>query len=282
MGDDAGLGLLTSVLSGIVSGVAKAGPVVRQGIRMADPRKLKPLIEAAQKSSAFRPIPYLENNPVIRKIPEWARGFVGVATSPAGIATELGLGGMLTSSASQPTVAPAKPKPKLTVPVDTNPDRTVAPPPAAQPRVDASTTQILDQGVVTAPRQTQQVIPATPVAPPTTLFPFTPEGQFQRYFQTPEFDYVFGERSRGVGAPTTAEEMLALASQLRAEKEAPLATYYRAQSAAGRSQMDKVKEALGYAEGSDLAKWAEANPMLAQRLFAQKTAKTQKPVVTQD
>lgn len=273
MGDDAGLGLLTSVLSGIVSGVAKAGPVVRQGVRMADPRKLKPVIESIQKSSVFRPIPYLENNPVIRRIPEWARGFAGLATSPAGIAGELGLGGMLTSSTAQPTVAPAKPKPKPAVPVDTKPDPTVAPQPAAQPRVDASTTQILDQGVVTAPRQTRQVIPTTPVAPPTTLFPFTPEGQFQRYFQTPEFDYVFGGRSRGEGAPSTAEEMLALAAQLRAEKDVPAATYYRAQSAAGRSQMDAIKEALGYAPGSDLAKWAEANPMLAQRLYAKKTAK---------
>jgi hypothetical protein len=107
------------------------------------------------------------------------------------------------------------------------------------------------------------------VRPPT--FELTPEGQFERYFQTPEFDYVFGAASRAAGAPTGVEEMLRLASQVKAEKEAPLATYYRAQSAAGRGQMGDIKEALGYAEGSDLAKWAEANPMLAQRLLAQKT-----------
>jgi hypothetical protein len=108
------------------------------------------------------------------------------------------------------------------------------------------------------------------------MFPLTPEGQFERYFQTPEFDYVFGESSRGSGAPTTAEAMLALARELRAEKEAaPLSTYYRAQSAAGRSQMGDIKKALGYEEGSDLAEWAEANPMLAQRLYAKKAKATQ-------
>jgi hypothetical protein len=37
--------------------------------------------------------------------------------------------------------------------------------------------------------------------------------------------------------------------------------------------MDAIKEALGYAPGSDLAKWAEANPRLAQHLYAKKTAK---------
>lgn len=281
MGDDAGLGLLTSVLSGIIGTAAKVGPVVRQGIRMADPKRLKPVIEAAQKSTLLRPIPYLEKNPLISKVPEWARGFMGIATSPAGIIGEIGLGGMLAGSAAQPTGNRARPTPsaKPALPVATNPDRTVAPPPQALPRVDASTTQILDQGAATAPAQSPVVIPATLTTPPTpvpTMFPLTPEGQFERYFQTPEFDYVFGESSRGSGAPTTAEAMLALARELRAEKEAaPLSTYYRAQSAAGRSQMGDIKKALGYEEGSDLAEWAEANPMLAQRLYAKKAKATQ-------
>jgi hypothetical protein len=75
--------------------------------------------------------------------------------------------------------------------------------------------------------------------------------------------------------------MLALAKSVKAEKETPLATYYRAQSAAGQGQMDEVKKALGYAEGSDLAKWAEANPMLAQRLFNKKSQGSSMPTMSE-
>jgi len=101
---------------------------------------------------------------------------------------------------------------------------------------------------------------------PLVSFPTTPAGQYARYFKTPEFDYVFGEASR-IGEEPRIEEMLRMAGQLKAEKDKSLATYYRAQSAAGRANIDEIKKTLGYEEGSPLAAWAEANPMLAQRLY---------------
>jgi len=134
------------------------------------------------------------------------------------------------------------------------------------PRVDRSTRQAQAQQPVSP--ESPQVIPATLVKPPT--FPTTPAGQFNRYFQTPELDYVFGSQPQEGIVPKTVEEMLTLAKQLKAPTDTGLSTYYRAQSAAGRGQMEDIKKELGYAEGSDLATWAEANPMLAQRLYAQK------------
>jgi hypothetical protein len=103
-------------------------------------------------------------------------------------------------------------------------------------------------------------------------FPATPEGQLDRYFKTPEMDQYFGTASRGKGAPSDVAGMEELAGQLTAPKDTSLASYYRAQSAAGRAQMPEIQKGLGYAEGSDLAKWAAANPMLAQRLYAKKQA----------
>lgn len=100
----------------------------------------------------------------------------------------------------------------------------------------------------------------------------TPEGQFQRYFQTSEMDPYFGAASRGKGAPADAGQMKALAAELTAPQDVPLSSYYRAQSAAGRANMPKITQELEYAEGSPLAKWAAANPMLAQRLYAKKQA----------
>jgi hypothetical protein len=41
--------------------------------------------------------------------------------------------------------------------------------------------------------------------------------------------------------------------------------------------MPQIQQALGYEKGSDLAKWAEANPMLAQRLYAKKMGEREAP-----
>ena len=103
----------------------------------------------------------------------------------------------------------------------------------------------------------------------------TPGGQFERYFKTPEMDQYFGTASRGTAAPKDVEAMQALAGQTVAPGKTPeeLAGFYRAESAMGRAQMPQIQKGLGYAEGSDLAKWAEANPMLAQRLYAKEMGK---------
>ena len=109
-------------------------------------------------------------------------------------------------------------------------------------------------------------------------FPMTPEGQFERYFKTPEMDQYFGAASRGQGAPKDVAGMESLAGQLTAPQDVPLSAYYRAQSAAGRVNMPKITQELEYAEGSPLAKWAAANPMLAQRLYEkQKARKAMEP-----
>jgi hypothetical protein len=103
-------------------------------------------------------------------------------------------------------------------------------------------------------------------------FAMTPEGQFERYFQTPEMDQYFGAASRGKGAPADAAAMEKLAFEQKAPMDAPLATYYRAQSAAGRGNMPDIVAGItagkGEKEAAALTKWAEANPMLAQRLYA--------------
>jgi len=103
----------------------------------------------------------------------------------------------------------------------------------------------------------------------------TPAGQFERYFKTPEMDQYFGAASRGTAAPKDVEAMQALAGKTVAPGKTPeeLSAFYRAESAMGRAQMPEIQKGLGYAEGSALAKWAAANPMLAQRLYAEKQAK---------
>ena len=126
-------------------------------------------------------------------------------------------------------------------------------------------------------------VPAAPVLPAAAnsatgqpqfkAQPMTSQGQFDRYFGTSEMDPFFGSSSRGAGAPKTAEEMMALATQQKAPMETPLSTYYRSQSAAGRAEMPAITEGLGYAKGTPLAQWAEANPMLAKRLFEKTKAK---------
>jgi len=103
-------------------------------------------------------------------------------------------------------------------------------------------------------------------------YALTPKGQFERYFQTPEMDQYFGAASRGKGAPKDVAGMQALAGELTAPQDVPLSSYYRAQDAMGRAQMLEIQKGLGYEEGSDLAKWAAANPMLAQSLYAKQQA----------
>lgn len=108
-------------------------------------------------------------------------------------------------------------------------------------------------------------------APQYPSFPLTPQGQFERYFSSgsPEMDRYFGAASRGAGAPKSLEEMNALASQQKAPLTSPLSTYYRAQSAVGRGNMDEIVDAMGY-KGTPMEQWAKANPMLAQREYSKK------------
>lgn len=103
----------------------------------------------------------------------------------------------------------------------------------------------------------------------------TPGGQFERYFKTPEMDQYFGAASRGTAAPKDVATMQALAGRTVAPGKTPeeLSAFYRAQSAMGRAQMPEIQKGLGYAEGSDMAKWAAANPMLAQRLYVKEMGK---------
>ena len=97
-------------------------------------------------------------------------------------------------------------------------------------------------------------------------FAMTPEGQFERYFKTPEFDNVFGAGSRGEGAPADAAAMEVLGNQLMApEKDTNIASMYAAQSAMGRVNQAAIQEM--YKDRPDLQKWAAANPAAAQREF---------------
>ena len=97
-------------------------------------------------------------------------------------------------------------------------------------------------------------------------YAFTPEGQFERYFKTPEFDYVFGAQTSK--EPKTAAEMAALATQSKAPTTSSLSDYYRSQSAMGRVNQAAIQEM--YKDRPDLQKWAAANPMLAQREFVKR------------
>jgi len=103
----------------------------------------------------------------------------------------------------------------------------------------------------------------------------TPAGQFERYFKTPEMDQYFGAASRGTAAPKDVEAMQALAGKTVAPGKTPeeLSAFYRAESAMGRAQMPQIQGAMGFIKGSPMARWAEANPMLAQRLYAKEMGK---------
>ena len=116
----------------------------------------------------------------------------------------------------------------------------------------------------------------TPQAPPRGLdlsrprpFAMTSEGQFDRYFKTPEMDQYFGAESRGKGAPADAAAMDKLASGKGVPEGTGIASKYRAESAMGRGNMDEIVEAMGY-KGSPMETWARANPMLAFREYNKK------------
>lgn len=106
--------------------------------------------------------------------------------------------------------------------------------------------------------------PAPSVAP--RVFDNTLEGQYQRYFQTPEMDYVFGAGARGKDAPKDASAMEVLGNQLQAPaKDTNISSMYAAQSAMGRVNQDAIQKMY---EGNDrMQAWARENPMLAQREY---------------
>tara|TARA_A100001515_G_scaffold131603_1_gene119501 strand:+ start:339 stop:1094 length:756 start_codon:yes stop_codon:yes gene_type:complete len=114
---------------------------------------------------------------------------------------------------------------------------------------------------------------------PTQRFDNTLEGQYQRYFQTPEMDYVFGAGARGKDAPKDASAMEILGNQLQAPaKDTNISSMYAAQSAMGRVNEDAIQKMY---EGNEaMQTWAKANPMLAQReyLKAQKRIADQAPL----
>lgn len=100
----------------------------------------------------------------------------------------------------------------------------------------------------------------------TQRFDNTLEGQYQRYFKTPEFDNVFGAGARGEGAPKDAAAMEVLGNQLRAPaKDTNIASMYAAQSGMGRVNEDAIQAM--YSDRPDMQAWAKANPMLAQREY---------------
>ena len=109
---------------------------------------------------------------------------------------------------------------------------------------------------------------AEPVAPAAAprVFDNTLEGQYQRYFQTPEMDYVFGAGARGKDAPKDAAAMEVLGNQLQAPaKDTNISSMYAAQSAMGRVNKDAIQAM--YAGRPDMQAWARENPMLAQREY---------------
>ena len=99
--------------------------------------------------------------------------------------------------------------------------------------------------------------------PAFKTYPVTPQGQFERYYQSPEFNYVFGAQT-GKG-PKTAEEMSALGAQASAPTTSSLPDFYRAQSAMGRVNQAEIQKM--YEGRPDLQAWAAANPGAAQREY---------------
>jgi hypothetical protein len=99
-----------------------------------------------------------------------------------------------------------------------------------------------------------------------STYDMTPQGQFQRYFTDNQMGRYFGG-APSAQAPQSAEAMQEAAMLQKAPTTMPLADYYRSQSATGRANMDQIVGLMGYT--GDMEKWARANPMLAQRAFAQ-------------
>ena len=75
---------------------------------------------------------------------------------------------------------------------------------------------------------------------------------------TPEESTVITETSRSAESPGDRASNIA---------KNELALKYERDMMMGKENIGKIKKSLGYAEGSNLAKWAEANPALAQRLY---------------
>ncbi len=125
----------------------------------------------------------------------------------------------------------------------------------------------LDENEVPVITSQESSSPVPPVEPAETQrFDNTLEGQYQRYFQTPEMDYVFGAGARGKDAPKDASAMELLGNQLQAPaKDTNISSMYAAQSAMGRVNEDAIQAM--YAGRPDMQAWAKANPMLAQREY---------------
>ena len=91
----------------------------------------------------------------------------------------------------------------------------------------------LDENEVPVITSKESESPVPPAA--TQRFDNTLEGQYQRYFKTPEFDNVFGAGARGEGAPKDAAAMEFLGNQIKApKKDTNIASMYAAQSAMGQ------------------------------------------------
>jgi hypothetical protein len=305
MGDDAGVGLISTLLSGLIRGAQSgaqaaraAAPFVQQGvtkgIRFADPRRLTPLVQQIQKGPLFRPIPIVEkaiqSTPVIKSLPEWARGAIGISTSPAGIAGDIGTTALFDKLTELPQMFAAKPKqpvnsaeaqrdfrkrfgivyggyedpllsdygpptPWVNIPGSvayeqymTSMNRGVNRP-ATGPRVDASTTQMIDIGAP-APRQAPRVTPVTPTAPPTPVIS----------------QAAYNAAITGTQAPANI----------------PLSEFYAAQRSIGQyaeqggELQRRLKEAGGAAGMTDeaLMAWAQRNPDLALRELMKREKRT--------
>lgn len=256
MGDDVGLGLLSTILGGALRAAQGAKPIIQQGItksiRFADPRRLAPLVQQVQKGPLFRPIPLVEKaiqkTPVIKDLPEWARGLVGINTSPAGIGGSIAAAVLLDKFLNQLEAAPATAAPQGT----TLQGGGKTPEPAAGPRVDASTTQMLDIGA-SAPQQARRLVPVTPAAPPTPVIS----------------QAAYTAAQTGYNAPTNI----------------PLSKFYAAQRAMGAyaeqggELQRRLKEAGGAAGMTDTAlmEWARQNPDLALRELMKREQRGVKP-----
>ncbi|MAA56976.1 MAG: hypothetical protein CL855_00645 [Cryomorphaceae bacterium] len=136
-----------------------------------------------------------------------------------------------------------------------------------------------EEGVRPGDIDRQKITTETSTPLTSQQFDNTLEGQYQRYFQTPEFNNVFGAGSRGKGAPQDASAMEELGNQLRApETDTNIASMYASQSALGRVNQDEIQDYFSDsnlpgnvkkegAELSALQQWAKVNPMLAQREY---------------
>ena len=252
MGDDAGVGLISALLGGVLRGAQAAKPFIQsgvtKGIRFADPRRLAPLVQQIQKGPLFQPIPVIEKTiqktPIIKNMPEWARGLVGINTSPAGIGGSVAAGVLLDKiiNQMQPKAAVASQQPQINPAAQT-------PAPTPGPRVDASTTQMIDIGAPT-PRQAPQITPVTPTAPPTPVIS----------------QAAYNAAIAGTQAPANI----------------PLSEFYAAQRSIGQyaeqggELQRRLKEAGGAAGMTDeaLMAWAQRNPDLALRELMKREKRT--------